>query len=247
MNRRAVAIIPARGGSKRIPYKNIEPFCGKPIIAYSIDAARESRLFDRIIVSTDDDRIAEVARKFGGETPFVRPAKLSDDLTGTNAVVRHATDWLAKQERPVELVCCIYATAPFVDGETLRRGLEIMQTAGAEFAMGVTTFDFPIQRALRLRADGRMEPREPDAILARSQDLEQAWHDAGQFYWGTPRVFTLTAIERLAQGVPVILPRHRVQDIDTEEDWLHAELMFEALRRRVHALDAPQSTHGKVE
>ena len=226
-----LAVIPARGGSKRIPGKNVRPFAGKPIIAWSIDAARASGLFDRIVVSTDDEKIAEVARKWGAATPFLRPAELADDITGTDAVTRHAIDWIAMHEGPVDVACCLYATAPFIDAKTLRRGLEKLQAEGAAFAMSVTTFPFPIQRALRITAAGRLEPVNPESIMARSQDLEEAWHDAGQFYWGRPSIFALSAAARLAAAVPVRLPRYRVQDIDTEEDWRRAELMFEALAR----------------
>jgi pseudaminic acid cytidylyltransferase len=226
-----IAVIPARGGSKRIPHKNIRPFLGRPIIGYSIEAAHKSRLFDRIIVSTDDEEIAEVARAEGAETPFVRPSGISDDMTGTDPVVIHAMDWCAKHDRPVDYACCIYATAPFVDGPTLKRGYEEMIGAGAHFAMSVTSFAFPIQRALRITAEGRMEAIMPDLLPARSQDLEEAWHDAGQFYWGSRDAFASDIVDQLSLAVPIVLPRHMVQDIDTLEDWTRAELMYRALAR----------------
>ena len=226
-----LAVIPARGGSKRIARKNVRPFLGKPIIAYSIEAARDSGLFERVVVSTDDEEIAEVARAHGGETPFERPPELCGDHSGTNAVVRHAVDWLIAEGQEVEHVCCLYATAPFVDGETLRQGYETYLDSGKAFAFTVTSFPFPIQRALRLTPDGRIAPLFPDSIMKRSQDLEEAYHDAGQFYWGRADAFVDDLELLLAQAAPIYLPRFRVQDIDTPEDWARAELMFEAWRR----------------
>lgn len=225
-----VAVIPARGGSKRIPGKNIRPFAGKPIIGWSIEAAKASGIFDRIIVSTDDEKIACVARQFGADTPFVRPAELSDDKAGTLPVIHHATKWLSEQEASVDLVCCIYATAPFVEPQSLAQGRKTMMDTGADFALAVTSFPFPIQRALRITSSGKLEPIDRQAILARSQDLEETWHDAGQFFWSKPGVLLDDLASLLQRAVPVRLPRHLVQDIDTEEDWTRAELMFRALR-----------------
>ncbi len=227
-----LAVIPARGGSKRIPRKNIRPFAGKPIVAYSIEAARASALFDRVIVSTDDEEIARVARDCGAETPFVRPRELSDDHTGTNAVVRHAISWCGEHGALPQHVCCIYATAPFVQPRYLREGYERLVASGKSFAFSVTSFAFPIQRALRIGADGCVQPIWPEYIARRSQDLEEAYHDAGQFYWGTARAFLDELVLYSSASVPVILPRHLVQDIDTEEDWVRAELMFGALQAK---------------
>ena len=225
-----LAVIPARGGSKRIPRKNVRPFAGKPIIAHSIDAARACGLFDRIVVSTDDDEIARVARECGAETPFVRPAELSDDHTGTNAVVRHAIGWFDERGVLPDHVCCLYATAPFVQPRYLREGYERLVASGKSFAFSVTTFAFPIQRALRIDADGCVQPIWPENVARRSQDLEETYHDAGQFYWGTARAFLDEVVLSSGASVPVVLPRHLVQDIDTEEDWVRAELMFGALQ-----------------
>ncbi|MEQ8268857.1 MAG: pseudaminic acid cytidylyltransferase [Parvibaculum sp.] len=224
------AIIPARGGSKRIPSKNIRAFAGKPIIGWSIEAAKASGIFDRIIVSTDDGKIADVARQFGADVPFVRPAALSDDQTGTLPVIYHAAKWLSEQGISVDLVCCIYATAPFVEPQALAQGLKAMKETGADFALAVTSFPFPIQRALRITAAGRLEPIDRQTILARSQDLEETWHDAGQFFWSKPNVLLDDLASLLQRAVPLRLPRHLVQDIDTEEDWTRAELMFRAMR-----------------
>lgn len=228
-----VAVIPARGGSKRIPGKNIRRFAGKPIIAYSIEAAKSADVFDRVIVSTDDESIASVAREYGAETPFMRPKILSDDFTGTNAVVKHALECLREEtEDLVEYACCIYATAPFMDPGNLRRGLEVLLESGSSFAFSVTTYSFPIQRALRLNCQGAIEPFQGQYIDARSQDLEPAYHDAAQFYWGRADAYLNGVTLYSPASVPVILPRYLVQDIDTPEDWEMAELMYKALRMK---------------
>jgi len=222
-----VAVIPARGGSKRIPRKNIRPFAGKPIIAYSIAAARDSGLFARIIVSTEDPEIAAAAREHGAETPFVRPAELCDDHTGTNEVTAHALSWLEERGEVCAFACCIYATAPFLRGEDLRRGYDALATGNKQFAFSATSFAFPIQRAIRI-ADG-VRPFFPEWIESNSQDLEPAYHDAGQFYWRSPQVFLSGVTIFAPHSAAVLLPRHRVQDIDTEEDWRRAELMYASL------------------
>lgn len=227
-----IAIIPARGGSKRIPRKNIKPFCGKPIIAYSVTAAREAGIFDKIIVSTDDEEIAGVAQACGADVPFSRPAELADDLTGTIPVIRHAIDWLSDNGVHAEFVCCIYATAPFVTPADLRRGFATLHSAGSEYAFSVTSYPFPIQRAVKITAAGRLGMFQPEFAAARSQDLEKAYHDAGQFYWGRASAFVKQLPLFSELSAPVIIPRHRVQDIDTPEDWVQAELMFQALLRQ---------------
>jgi N-acylneuraminate cytidylyltransferase len=223
-----VAVIPARGGSKRIPRKNIKPFVGKPIIAYSIEAAKATQIFDLILVSTDDEEIAGVAKSFGANVPFLRPKALADDFTGTNAVVKHAIEWLQANSTPVTNGCCIYATAPFVQPAYLIQGHERLVTSGKSFAFSVTSFPFPIQRAVRITKDGEIDAFFPEYISARSQDLEEAYHDAGQFYWGTTKAFLNEAVLFSPASVPIILPRHLVQDIDTLEDWGRAELMYRA-------------------
>lgn len=222
------AILPARGGSKRIPRKNIRPFLGKPIIAYGIEAARSAGVFDRIIVSTDDDEIAQVAESHGAEAPFRRPAALSDDLTGTAAVVRHALAWLADAGAPADFACCIYATAPFVRPEDLIEGLDRLEASSQCYAFSVASFPFPIQRALRRRGQG-VGMFHPEHAETRSQDLEEAYHDAGQFYWGRAQAFLAGTPLFAETSIPVVLPRWRVQDIDTEEDWRRAEHLYRAL------------------
>lgn len=225
-----VAVIPARGGSKRIPRKNIKPFCGKPMIAWSIEAALQSGCCGRVIVSTDDAEIAAVARQYGAEVPFVRPPELSDDHTGTIPVIAHAIEQLTSQGAAPQQVCCIYATAPFIRAEDIQRGLQILADTDSDYAFSVTSYPFPIQRAIRITQSGRIEMFHPELFSVRSQDLEEAYHDAGQFYWGRAVAWQQGKTIFSPQAVPVILPRHQVQDIDTPEDWLRAELMFKAWR-----------------
>lgn len=227
-----VAIIPARGGSKRIPRKNIREFCGKPMIAWSIEAALESGCFDRVIVSTDDEAIAEVARQFGAETPFSRPAALSDDFTGTLPVIRHAVEWLIQSGISINYACCLYATAPFVSAESIREGRRKLLESGCNFALTVTSYAFPIQRALKVNKGGRLEMFHPEEFATRSQDLEEAWHDAGQFYWGTVGAWLQERVIFSPDSVAVPVPRYRAQDIDTPEDWETAEYLFQALKAR---------------
>lgn len=220
-----IAIIPARGGSKRIPRKNIKDFCGKPMIAWSIEAAKASGLFDHIIVSTDDTEIAEVAKQWGAEVPFMRPAELSNDHVATTEVIAHATQWALGQGWPVSAVCCIYATAPFVQVEDLKRGWEALESGDWAYAFTVTDFPAPIFRAFKQTVDGSIEMFFPEHFSTRSQDLPTALHDAGQFYWGHPSAW----IERKrifdCQTIPVVIPRWRVQDIDTQEDWERAAIL----------------------
>lgn len=223
----SVCVIPARGGSKRIPRKNIRPFHGRPMIGWSIAAARDAGVFDRIVVSTDDPEIAAVAQSEGAEVPFLRPSDLSGDHTPTVPVVAHAVAALGLAgDVPV---CCLYATAPMVQAEDICRGLHRLGKE-TSFVVSVTTFPFPIQRALRQHADGRIEMMDPRHMTTRSQDLEEAWHDAGQFYWARAETWAAGAavFGPGARGLP--LPRHRVQDIDTPEDWARAEALFALLR-----------------
>lgn len=222
-------VIPARGGSKRIPRKNIKPFCGKPMIAWSIKAAQASGCFDHIIVSTDDEEIAETAKQWGGEVPFWRPPELADDHTATRPVVNHAIREATRLYGEAESVCCLYPTAPFLTAEDLRQGLQILDEGRVDFVFSAATFAYPIQRAFRRTPTGGLERIHPEHRNTRSQDLEEAFHDAGQFYWGRTEAFlagkdTVSANSRL-----FILPRYRVHDIDTEEDWERAERMHCAL------------------
>jgi pseudaminic acid cytidylyltransferase len=218
-----LCVIPARGGSKRIPRKNIRDFCGKPMIAWSIEAAAESGCFDRIVVSTDDSEISTIAMQYGAETPFLRPKNLADDLTPTIPVVGHAIEWFEESGHTPRFVCCLYATAAFTEPSDLRRGYSLLESTGSEYAFTATSYPFPIQRAVRITPEGRTEMFWPEHFNTRSQDLEEAWHDAGQFYWGHASAWKkgLKIFEKYAAAIPI--PRHLVQDIDTEEDWVRAE------------------------
>lgn len=198
------------------------------MISYSITAAIKCGLFDRVIVSTDDTEIAEVARQFGAETPFVRPEALSNDHAGTGAVVIHAIEWLTAEGMAPDAVCCIYATAPFLKPERLTEGWARLQ--GKRFAFSVTDYAFPIQRALRQTADGSVEMFWPENLPKRSQDLEPAFHDAAQFYWGWAEAWLNGEITFSPISAPVILPRTEVVDIDTPEDWAVAERLYAAMR-----------------
>jgi len=224
-----LAVIPARGGSKRIPRKNIKSFGGRPMISWSITAAQQSGLFDRIIVSTDDTEIARIAQEYGADVPFVRPAALSGDYAGTVPVIAHAIEWQSKNDTAPLEVCCIYATAPFIAISDIRIGLKTLQETGAAFAFSVTSYAAPIQRALRINKDQRVEMFEPTQFNMRSQDLDEAWHDAGQFYWGTAEAWLADKPLFGPHAAPVYLPRYRVQDIDTPDDWKRAELLRKSL------------------
>lgn len=225
-----VAVIPARGGSKRILKKNIRLFCGKEIIRYSIEKARRTGLFDRIIVSTDDSEIASIALKYGAEVPFVRPKHLSGDFVGTTDVINHTINWFKDNGDLVKYICCIYPTAPFISEIDIKEGYEKLLNSNKLFSFSVTSFDFPIQRAIKINKKGSIEPFFSNSIEKRSQDLEQGFHDAGQFYWGKPSGFLKKVPLFSKNSLPIILPRDRVQDIDTEEDWRRAELMYKALK-----------------
>ncbi|CUS49446.1 MAG: pseudaminic acid cytidylyltransferase PseF [Idiomarinaceae bacterium HL-53] len=226
-----LAVIPARGGSKRIPKKNIKEFCGKPMIAWSIEAALSSYCFDRVVVSTDDNDIADIAVAYGAEVPFIRPPELSDDHTGTSPVVRHAIHTLEEQGERFSHVCCIYATAPFLIPASILEGFNILkQDERVPYVFSVCSFPYPIQRAVRLSKDNYVEKFEERDFNVRSQDLVDAFHDAGQFYWGKTGAWKegISVFRGDARGY--VLPRFRVQDIDTLEDWERAEFMMKAIQ-----------------
>ena len=227
-----IAVIPARGGSKRIPRKNIKDFCGKPMMAWSIEAAKVSSLFDHIIVSTDDAEIAEVAKQWGAEVPFMRPPELSDDYAGTTEVVAHAVQWALEQGFDVDAVCCIYATAPFIQADDLKRGLMTLESGDWSYAFTVTDFAAPIFRSFKQNSEGGIEMFYPEHFTARSQDLPTALHDAGQFYWGRPSAWIEGRRIFDKHSIPVVIPRWRVQDIDTQEDWERAEIVAPAIINR---------------
>ncbi|PSF12968.1 pseudaminic acid cytidylyltransferase [Marinobacter shengliensis] len=224
-----LAVIPARGGSKRIPRKNIKEFCGKPMIAWSIEAALESKCFDHVIVSTDDREIAEVAQQYGAEVPFFRPQELADDHTATRPVINHAIEEAASRWGMPDCVCCIYATAPFIQAGDLRSAFDMLDQGTAKFVFSAGRFAYPIQRGFRVNDAGRVERLWPEHRYTRSQDLEEAYHDAGQFYWGRTGAFLDFEDPMSVEGIAYVLPGTRVHDIDTKEDWAVAELIFKAL------------------
>ena len=225
----ATAIIPARGGSKRIPRKNIRQFHGRPMIAWTIDTAINSGLFSNVIVSTDDAEIAAIAQEHGAQVPFLRPADFSNDYATTQDVMRHAVTWLAKNQIESDFVCCLYATAPFLQAEDVVKGLRALQESTADYAYAVTEFDYSPHRALIKNQNGQVSLEKPELAAVRSQDLPSLVHDAGQFYWAKTETW-LTQQEVLSSaGIGIEIPRSQAQDIDNEEDWKLAEALFVAL------------------
>ncbi len=230
MKPNAIAIIPARGGSKRIPRKNIKLFHGKPLIAYSIEIALQSQLFKRVVVSTDDEEIANIARNYGAETPFVRPNELSDDMSTSGDAIAHAIEYLQAEGEEFTFVCTLYPTAPFLQLKYLLQGYEKIQKSDAKMAFSVTSMPFPIQRTFSLTENGRCKMFTPEHFKTRSQDLEEAYQDAGQFYWErVDKEFSDVPFGK--DSIPILLPRELVQDIDTPEDFRRAELMYAILQQ----------------
>ncbi len=225
-----ICVIPARGGSKRIPRKNIKEFNGKPIIAYSIEAALESDCFDQVIVSTDDNEISEVAKRYGAYVPFIRPDELSNDYVGTIPVIKHAIEWMEGDSNHIENVCCLYATAPFVQSKIISEAYQQLISSKSDYCFSVTSFAFPIQRAIKIVQGDKVDMFYPEHFNTRSQDLEEAFHDAGQFYWGKAQAFKDELALFSEVSSPYVLPRYLVQDIDTIEDWIRAELTYKAIQ-----------------
>ena len=221
-----VCIIPARGNSKRIKKKNIKLFCGKPIIAWSIKLARDSKCFDRIIVSTDNSAIANLAKKYGAEVPFKRPKNLSNDYASTVSVISHAINWQIKNNQKPKHVCCIYPTSVFARPYYIKRGLKFLKKFNPRYTFSVTNYSHPIQRSFKIKKNNRIKMFYSKNYKSRSQDLETTFHDAGQFYWG----FADTWLKKKAvldnNSLPIVIPRNRVQDIDTIEDWEIAKRIF---------------------
>lgn len=228
-NEKSIAIITARGGSKRIPRKNIRPFLGRPIIEYSIRAAKEAGIFSEVMVSTDDQEIAEVARTAGASVPFLRSAKAADDHATTADVIIEVLREYQKAGQEFGTYCCIYPTAPFVTGAKLRQAHQILRRAQATALIPVVRFGYPIQRALAVQ-DGFLGFMDPRHVNSRSQDLPPAYHDCGQFYFGQSEAILRTGRLFPEKTVPFILPETEVQDIDHEEDWVIAELKYRLLK-----------------
>lgn len=221
-----LCVIPARGNSKRIPKKNIKNFHGKPIIAWSIELAIKSKCFDKIIVSTDDAKISKIAKDYGAETPFVRPKNLSDDHTETVHVISHAIQWYIRRNIKPQYVCCIYATAPFVKIKDLKRGLKILKKTKCNFTFLATNYNYPIQRSFKIKNNGKLKMFYPKYLNYRSQDLEQSYHDVGQFYWGTADAWSKKKNIISTNSIPILISRESAVDIDTQEDWKIAEKVF---------------------
>ena len=222
-----IAIIPARGGSKRIPRKNIKKFFGRPIIAWSIQTAKQSNCFSKIIVSTEDSEIAEIANQYDAETPFIRPQSLADDYANTLDVMRHAVEWAEREYgETLKNVCCIYPTAPLIKSTDITNSLQVLQDESCAFVFSAKEYISPIQRSFRVNSKNRVEMFTPSQFYARSQDLERAYHDAGQFYWGKKIAWLTEKNIFVADSVPYILDKYRAVDIDSPEDWLFAEVIF---------------------
>ncbi|MDD6208566.1 MAG: pseudaminic acid cytidylyltransferase [Clostridiales bacterium] len=232
MSGKVLAIIPARGGSKRIPGKNIKKFCGKPIIAYSIEAAKESGVFDEIMVSTDSEEIADIARTLGASVPFMRSAETAGDFASTKDVLLEVFREYEKKGQLFEQACCIYPTAPFVTGEGLRESRKMLEKEGVAMVNPIVQFSFPPQRGLSVNEDGIIEVLHMENRFVRSQDMEPVYHDAGQFYWYDVRAFLRNDGIMDGLSAAYILDDLHVQDIDNETDWEIAEMKYEILKRK---------------
>lgn len=224
-----IAIITARGGSKRIPKKNIKKFCGKPILAYSIEAAKKAGIFDTVMVSTDSPEIAGIAEQYGAAVPFMRSGSTSNDHAPTAEVIREVLMKYAENGVVYDQFCCIYPTAPFVTADKLRKAAQLLDASGADSLLPVVRFSFPPQRAFVVH-DGFIEYQYPENEFARSQDLEPLYHDAGQFYFCKTKAFLEQKTLVTNSAVPYILPEEEVQDIDTLSDWKIAEMKYKLMR-----------------
>ena len=224
-----LCVIPARGGSKRIPRKNIKKFCGKPMIAYAIEAAKISGLFESIVVSTDDSEIASISKAYGAKVPFIRPDNLANDYAGTVEVIAHAIIEYEKSHASPERICCIYPCVPLIKPDDIRDCLNLLESnSQADYAFPVTEFPSAIQRGLKRNDQGLMSSFYPDYEQMRTQDLEPAYYDVGQFYWGY-RNSWLNNDSIHNSGAGCVIPSWRVVDIDTSDDWKRAELLFKQM------------------
>jgi len=222
---KSIAIITARGGSKRIPRKNVKPFMGKPMVAYAIGAALESKLFDEVMVSTDDAEIAEIAQAHGATVPFLRSAATANDFATTADVLNEVIAEYAKRGVSFDEFCCVYPCVPFLTGKLLVEAHAAFAASGADSLMPVVKYSFPIQRAVRLTAEGFLEYREPENAPKRSQDLEPMYHDVGMFYFHKTVTFGQKGKVAMFE-----MPEERIQDIDTIDDWKMAEMKYRLLR-----------------
>jgi pseudaminic acid cytidylyltransferase len=226
---RAIAIIPARGGSKRIPGKNIKAFNGRPIISYSIAAALKAACFAEVMVSTDDDDIASVARASGATVPFLRSPENSNDFAGLAEVCREVLDQYQKIGQSFDLLCCILPTAPFITAERIKQGYDLLMSSDADSVVPVTSFGYPVQRAVKLDESGQLSMIWPENYNVRSQDLPASYHDAGQFYWSKSQSLLDQMRFFAEKSVALVLPQIEVQDIDSLEDWELAEMKYKLM------------------
>lgn len=229
MSARRVAVITARGGSKRIPRKNIKPFLGKPIIAYSIEAALQTGLFDEVMVSTDDEEIADVAKKYGAKVPFMRSEKTSNDFATTAEVMTEVMETYEQNGNHFDYVCCIYPTAPFITSEVLAQAMKLLEEGDSDCVIPVVKFSFPPQRCVVVNEAGKLVPKWPECMKMRSQDLEPYYHDCGQFYCMRVDRFLEQKEMWMKDITPFIQDEINVQDIDTEEDWRIAEVKYQVM------------------
>ena len=227
---KALALITARGGSKRIPRKNIKDFNGKPIIAYSIEAALGSGVFDEVMVSTDDEEIAEISRSYGAQVPFLRSEKTSNDYATTSDVINEVISEYEKRGKRFDIITCIYPTAPFITADKLKKAVEDLEKSDADTLIPVVRFSYPPQRAMEIH-DGKLVFRQPENLKARSQDLTPHFHDAGQFYVTRTESFLKTNNLLMGSIIPLELSELEVQDIDNEVDWKLAELKYNLLNK----------------
>jgi len=233
MSKKRLAIITARGGSKRIPHKNIREFCGRPIIVYSIEAALQSGVFDEVMVSTDDEKIAQIAKEAGAKIPFLRSAETSNDFATTADVIMEVLSEYEKQSQTFDSACCIYPTAPFITSEKLKHAIELLESKAYDSVMPVAEFSFPPLRGMIMDED-KVSYKWEEFSMARSQDLEKIYHDVGQFY-----VFDVEKFKEAKKLVTkntgaIVIDELEMQDIDNEVDWKLAELKYQLLREKKH-------------
>ena len=227
---KSLCIIPARGGSKRIPRKNIKPFLGKPIMAYSIEAALKSGIFDEVMVSTDDEEFAEVAKKYGASVPFLRSEATSNDYATTVDVLLEVVDMYKQQSKEFDVVCCLYSTAPFVTSERLKEACGKLSD-NVDGCFTVVEYSYPIQRSLRMNEHGLIEMRYPEHLKSRTQDLEKTYHDAGQFYFMKTSAMEQEKTVWCKRTDPLVLSELEVQDLDTLTDWQLAEMKYKLIHK----------------
>ena len=228
----SIAIIPARGGSKRIPRKNIKLFNERPIISYSIQIAKKSGLFSEVVVSTDDEEIKKISESYGAVVPFLRPKHISDDHTGTHEVIKHSVKKLISLDYSFDYACCIYPTAPFIETKDLMEGLKILKKGSYKSVFAASEFNYPIERSFFIKGKG-LKMFFPEKYDVRSQDLRRAFHDAGQFYWSRVEDWLGDAPKFDENCYPIIIPSWRVQDIDSIDDWKRAETIFEIKKNEI--------------